>query len=81
MKVVRGLRAIGVALAICLIAAPIAFAVTIGLLPFWSWIESKFAIESIGHSGPAAWCYLVSYIVILAGAAFIWLTLRRRPGK
>ena len=81
MNMAKGLRAIGAALAICLIAAPIAFAATIGLLPLWSWVESRFAIESIGHSGPAEWCYLASYIVILTGAAAIWLTLRRRFGK
>lgn len=78
MNVAKGLRAISLAFAICLIGAPIAFAATIGLLPLWSWVESRFAIESLGHSGPAMWCYLASYAFILICAAVIWLALRRR---
>lgn len=74
------MRAAGIAFAICLIAAPVAFAVTIGLLPLWSWIEAKFAIESVGHSGPAGWCYLAVYIFILGGAVIILLAFMRRSG-
>lgn len=80
MNVAAGLRAIGIAFAICLVAAPLAIAVTIGLMPLWSWIESKFAIESIGHSGPAEWCYLATYTVILGCAVLIRLALRHRSG-
>ena len=66
------LRVAGLAFAVCLISAPIAIAVTITLLPFWSWVESISEIESVGHSGPAEWCYLMSYIIILA-----WIFLIR----
>ena len=41
---------------------PLAAVVTIFLLPFWSWVESRFAVEAVGRSGPADWCYLVVYV-------------------
>ena len=72
------LRGVGIAFAICLVSAPIAIVVTIALLPFWSWFESTFDIESIGHSGPAECCYLVCYIMILTCASFTWWALRRK---
>jgi hypothetical protein len=66
MNLTIRLRGVGIAFAVCLISAPIAIAVTIALLPFWSWVESMSEIESVGHSGPAEWCYLVCYNIILA---------------
>lgn len=72
------LRGIGIAFAVCLISAPIAIAVTIALLPFLSWVESISEIESVGHSGPAEWCYLMSYIIILTCIFLIWWAIRSR---
>lgn len=72
------LRGIGVALAICIISAPIAVIITLALLPFWSWIESAFRIESIGHSGPAEWCYLASYFFVLICLSLLWTAKRRK---
>ena len=43
---------------------PISFIVTILLFPLWSWVEKRFGIESVGHSGPAEWCYWVMTMVI-----------------
>jgi hypothetical protein len=80
MNPVKGLRAAGITFATFLIAAPLAFAVTIRLLPLWSWIEAKFAVESVGHSGPAGWCYLAVYIFILGCAGLICLILSHRSG-
>ncbi|CAB1075747.1 hypothetical protein D1AOALGA4SA_3559 [Olavius algarvensis Delta 1 endosymbiont] len=78
MKLTNRLRDVGIAFVLCLISAPIAIAVTIALLPFWSWMESMSEIESVGHSGPAAWCYLMSYIIILSSIFLIWWAIRRR---
>jgi hypothetical protein len=78
LNMAKRLRGVGIAFAICFITAPIAIILTIALIPFWSWIESKFKIESIGHSGPAEWCYVVCYIIILACASLIWWAIRRR---
>jgi hypothetical protein len=59
---------------------PAAVVATLLLLPFWSWLEANFGIESVGHSGPVEWCYLAAYIVIAGGAlALIWKR-NRRPG-
>ena len=80
MNAAKALRAAGIALAICLIAAPVAFVATIWLLPLWSWIEANFSIESIGHSGPAGWCYLAVYILILGCTVIIRLAFSHRSG-
>jgi NADH:ubiquinone oxidoreductase subunit 5 (subunit L)/multisubunit Na+/H+ antiporter MnhA subunit len=78
MNMAGRLRSVGIALAICIVAAPIAIVGTIAFIPFWSWIESRFEIESIGHSGPAEWCYLATYIIILICACFVWRVIRHR---
>jgi predicted PurR-regulated permease PerM len=47
-----------------LLEIPIAGVIAITLRPLWSWIEATTGIESIGHSGPATWCFLLTYITI-----------------
>jgi len=45
------------------------------LCPFWDWVETKYGVESLGHSGPALWCYaavLVTYGVIGIAALVFW---------
>jgi hypothetical protein len=59
---------------------PPAFFLTIFLAPLWSWVESKYGIESIGHSGPADWCFYLIY-GILSAAAMLAIALHLRPGK
>lgn len=54
------LRAIAV-LAIALLALPPAAVATLVLTPLWSWIEASAGIESVGHSGPATWCYVATW--------------------
>ena len=53
-----------IVLAILIACLPIAFLLTILLIPLWSSIESTYGIESIGHSGPANWCFYLVYSVI-----------------
>jgi hypothetical protein len=48
------------------LAFPVAVIVTLLLTPAWRWLERVSAVESIGHSGPAAWCFVVIYLAILA---------------
>lgn len=67
-------------LGILMIAVPASIVTTIVLLPLWSWVEASTGIESIGHSGPAGWCYAAVFL-ILAGAvatAFIRHVSRSR---
>ena len=44
-----------------MLSAPLSVLATILLLPVWSWLESSAGIEAVGHSGPAAWCYFVTF--------------------
>jgi len=62
---------------IAIVLAPVSFALTIALLPLWAWVERAFGLESMGHSGPAEWCYAASYAATLA-LAFLVIQLRRR---
>jgi len=55
-------------LAILIVCMPMAFIVTMLLIPLWSWIEKTYGIESIGHSGPSDWCFYVVYGLLSAAA-------------
>ena len=44
--------------------------ITVMLFPFWSWFEALTGIESLGHSGPANWCYLLMFVIISTGLLF-----------
>ena len=48
------------------VAVPVALAVTLLLYPVWSWLERTTGIESVGHSGPASWCYLAVWVPMAA---------------
>lgn len=61
-----------IAAAVLLLCVPPAIIATLLLLPFWRWLEMTYGIESIGHSGPAEWCYLAVYAGLLALAGMIW---------
>jgi hypothetical protein len=67
-------RAVGL-LALCV---PLAFVVTLLLTPFWRWLEATTGIESIGHSGPADWCFDVVYCLCLAAILGAWWRRRAR---
>jgi len=71
-------RAGTVLLAALIISLPVAFFTTILLVPLWSWIEAQYGIESIGHSGPADWCYATVYgTFVLLSVGCFWLMARR----
>jgi len=63
--------------AIVLTGLPITFAATIALLPLWSMIERRYGVESVGHSGPADWCFWVVFAVYLLLAALVALRVGR----
>jgi hypothetical protein len=67
-----------------LIALPIAAVVTLLALPLWNLIETRFGIESVGHSGPADWCFEVTYALFVAVGVVVELVRKcnvRRSGK
>jgi len=51
-------------LGILLLCLPLSLIATFFLLPFWSWLEANYGVESVGHSGPAEWCYVTVYLVM-----------------
>ena len=64
----RTIKYLLLAALILLVLMPVAFAVTFLLYPFWSWIEASYGIESVGHSGPADWCFWLVYgLLVFAG--------------
>jgi len=59
--------------AVLLVCVPLSLLVTFMLLPLWSWLEASYKIESVGHSGPAEWCYVLVYgIVNLLVFVVLW---------
>jgi hypothetical protein len=63
-----------------LLSVPLSLLLTLFLVPFWRWLESTHGIESIGHSGPAGWCYLAVFLtcVVILGSAGLLIAQRRQ---
>lgn len=59
---------------IIVLALPVAFVLTMMLAPAWSAIERRWGIESLGHSGPATWCYALVFacVVVVSLTAYLW---------
>ncbi len=78
MKFVDRLKGALVAILLLVICFPVAVVLTIATAPFWSWVDSRFRIEAYGHSGPAEWCYLATYIGLVILVTVIWSKLRAK---
>ena len=64
---------------IVVLALPLAAVLTFLLSPLWNWFESFSGIESLGHSGPAGWCFAVVFIgTVSLGWGTWWWRGRRR---
>ena len=74
-RIGRALAMIGV---IALLGVPVTFFATIALLPLWSEIERRYGIESVGHSGPADWCFWVVFVIYLGVALAVARPFRVR---
>lgn len=85
MKFVIQLKGAAMTIILLVIGLPIAAILTITISPLWLWAESRFKIEAYGHSGPAEWCYLATYIILVILIAIIWSKARakrvRQPEK
>jgi len=77
MRFSKRLTGVAIAIIILIICFPITILVTIITSSFWLWLEHTFGIEAYGHSGPAEWCYLVSYMVIVSISAYLWSWKRK----
>jgi len=62
----RPLRTIVLLFFTVLIALPLSLVATVVLFPVWTWLEANAGIESIGHSGPATWCFVVTFLLVAA---------------
>jgi hypothetical protein len=71
------LKGVGIAFAILVLAFPPSAIITIVCAPLWRWFELQSGIESYGHSGPAEWCYLATYIVVVAACTVFWSRVQR----
>ena len=73
------MKKILVIVAVLICALPCAAIVTFLLTPFWRWFEAKTSFESIGHSGPAPWCFGVIYAMFVGAAigTLLWNWIRR----
>ena len=58
-------------------ALPAAFVSTIALLPVWRGVEGRWGIEAVGHSGPAGWCYVLTYAFWVMAGVIAWRIMRR----
>ena len=78
----RWAKSLIVALVLALAAIPAAFITTLLLYPLWSWIEATYGLESVGHSGPADWCFMLVYGVFLAVLLpLLWRNWLRRRAR
>jgi len=67
-------------IAIVVSSIPVSLVLTLWLVPLWRWIERVYGLESLGHSGPAEWCYLATYaLCVVLGVTGYWLARRGRP--
>ena len=69
---------LGLALGLLVAMLPASVVITILLMPLWSWVEARWHIESVGHSGPADWCFISMYAVSVAASGGLWAGIRRR---
>lgn len=77
------MRRLLVSAAILMVCLPASFFLSIEAYPFWLWIEERYGIEAVGHSGPEGWCYVAVFIALSLPILLVyWLATRqgrRRP--
>jgi len=68
------------AIGVVLVSLPVSAVVTLAMLPVWRWLEARYGIESVGHSGPADWCFEVMFgiCVLLVGSFYVVTVVRGR---
>jgi hypothetical protein len=74
---IKHLRFVLISVTIMVISLPLSFLMTFILVPLWSWFEKTSGIESLGHSGPADWCYIAVYLLLVGIIESIYLIIKR----
>jgi hypothetical protein len=60
-----------------LVSVVLGSVLTVLAWPWWGWFEAASGNESLGHSGPATWCYALTSALLFG----VWLArfaLKRR---
>lgn len=71
------LKGVAIAIAILVACFPLAAVLTIPMSPLWSRLEALTGIEAYGHSGPAEWCYLLIYGLLVGICTLVWAKASR----
>lgn len=76
-------RTLGIGVAIVFLSFPVSVLLTLLLVPLWRWLEASYGLESIGHSGPAEWCYLATFLVCASFLVPLYVSRKKRgtPGS
>jgi hypothetical protein len=77
----RLLRGLAIWASIVVLGVPATFFLTIALLPLWGAIERRYGLESVGHSGPADWCFWTVFLLYLGGALAAARLARASPSS
>ena len=64
-------------LGIVALSLPVSFYLTMLLMPVWSEIERRWGIESVGHSGPATWCFVTVFACVVAISLTVYVVRTR----
>ncbi len=77
-----GFRYLVLVVVVLVTSVPLSVVLTLFLIPLWRWLEATYGIESVGHSGPAEWCYVVTFLasLVISSCAGI-LVVRRRAAS
>ena len=76
-------RSLGTAVAIVILSFPVSVLLTLLLVPLWRWLEGSYGLESVGHSGPAEWCYVATFLVCASILVSLYVSRKKRgtPGS
>ncbi|MBC2667072.1 hypothetical protein H7F51_16255 [Novosphingobium flavum] len=74
----RVIREAIVFVALAVLALPVTAVLALLLMPLWSWIEKRWGIEAVGHSGPAGWCFEAVFAALVIALAALRHGLRSR---
>jgi len=78
LKFSETIKLLLIVLALGIICIPTALIITVLSNPLVLWIEKTFSIESVGHSGPAEWCYIAVYLLLISVSGLILLKIRNQ---
>jgi hypothetical protein len=67
----------GTMLGIVALSLPVSFYLTMLLMPVWSEIERRWGIESVGHSGPATWCFVTVFACVVTISLTVYVVRTR----